>query len=236
MTDPVETELVRRAGSDPAVVGLVLHGSRAAGAHDETSDYDIVEVVVGEDARTGRQRKERVLGAVVDVVAATIADVRSFGAERHWMLPAIAYGRVLCDRTGEVSRAVHALAEAGDDALAEAYDAYLNSFYRSLKAWRRGDELAGRMEAAESAKWLVETLFASVGRRAPYPSRLARELDALPLESVREDLLALLATGDPVVQQRVELRVARLLDERGARVVSDWHGEIERVRRFTFDR
>jgi hypothetical protein len=64
-------------------------------------------------------------------------------------------------------------------AVPESYDSYLNSFVRSLKAWRRGDDLGGRLHAAESALYLVKTLFGLEHRWPPYHDVLFAELTAL---------------------------------------------------------
>ena len=83
---------------------------------------------------------------------------------------------VLLDKTGEVAAALQELARLRDPATAAAaaYDGYLNGFYRSLKASRRGDEFAGRLEAVDSIRHLSELLFALDGRRAPYSKDLQR--------------------------------------------------------------
>ena len=68
--------------------------------------------------------------------------------------PMYVNAEVVADTDGQVAALVEAIvANAGArarDELDELYDGYLNCFVRSLKAWRRGDELGGRMQAAES--------------------------------------------------------------------------------------
>ena len=104
-----------------------------------------------------------------------------------------------------------ALARANLD---ELYDAYLNCFFRSLKAWRRGDELGGRMQAAESCLYLVRLLFAagaSSWRR--YHDQLRGPLRELEQAAGlgrgiprRRAATACSHTGDPSFQQELELR------------------------------
>ena len=80
---------------------------------------------------------------------------------------------------------------------AELYDGYLNDFYRSLKAWRTENELAGRIECGRSLRFLGELLFALEGVRAPYPKEWAGKLGELePL------ILDVARTGDPDKQRR----------------------------------
>ena len=98
-----------------------------------------------------------------------------------------------------------------------------NAFYRSLKAWRRGNELGGRLQAAESVMHLVRVLFALERRRTPYYDRLVWQLDRLdtqgwPAGYLRDTLLQLVQTGDPRLQQKLELQVETLLRARGFEV------------------
>ena len=84
------------------------------------------------------------------------------------------------------------------DETAELYDGYLNDFYRSLKAWRTGNELAGRIECGRSLRFLGELLFALDGVRAPYPKEWPGKLGELePL------ILEVARTGEPRLQQEL---------------------------------
>lgn len=249
--DAVLAQLVQEARSANDVVGLLLSGSRAAGTPDAGSDYDVHWVVTdaafeARRAAGGREQVRRELhGAVVDLVYAAPRTLRRVADEPGWYTAGYAHSRVLLDKTGEIERLLGEIrtlsSERAREQAAEWYDAYLNSFYRSLKAWRRGNELAGRIEAAESVMHLARTLFALERRWAPYPKDLAGLLDSLAdpqgwapryLELM---LMGILKTGDPALQQELEAKVERLLDERGFRDVCDaWEGEIDRVKAFRF--
>jgi len=210
------------AEADPEVVGVLLKGSRAVGTDDADSDWDIVVVL-----RDGSpsHRKE----GAVDVLRTTLARVRAAPA---YELPAIAHARVLLDKTGEVGKAVEDAARIGRGELAELYDRYLNDFYRSLKAWTRGRELAARLKAARSMWWLGDFLLGLDGRRAPYPGAWEGRLgDLEPL------ILDVLRTGDPGRQQALQAKVERIATARGFRDVYDsWtDGEIDRAMALRFD-
>jgi hypothetical protein len=75
--------------------------------------------------------------------------------------------------------------------------------YRSLKAWRRSNELGARLQAAESAMHLVRCLFALEQRWTPYHDRLDGQLDTLgvaqnwPPGYLKDALLRLVSTGAP---------------------------------------
>ena len=113
--------------------------------------------------------------------------------------------------TGETTALIDALRripeEERDSTVAGCYDGYLNGLYRSLKQWRRGNTLGGRLEAAQAADALLHLLFALEGRWRPYSSRLHLHLHELaPLgwqpDELREVLLDLITTGAPGRQQR----------------------------------
>ena len=160
------------------------------------------------------------------------------------MLPTWADARVLYDRDGATTRAIEALRRMPEDEaraqVAEWYDTYLNALYRSLKSWRRGNSLGGRLEAVESIDPLLRTLYALERRWRPYSSRLSVHLHDLAgqgwdADELRSLLLSLAATGDPGLQQQVARRVVALLRARGFdHVVQEWHGQIEQVLAWTF--
>jgi hypothetical protein len=111
---------------------------------------------------------------------------------------------VLLDKTGEVADAVADAARIERDELAELYDSYLNDFYRSLKSWARGQELAARLKASRSIWWLGDFLLGLDGRRAPYPGAWAGRLGELePL------VLGVLRTGDPRLRRSCRPRSRR---------------------------
>jgi predicted nucleotidyltransferase len=220
--DEILAPVLDDAEADANVVGVLLKGSRSVGTEDADSDWDLVVVVRDGDPS---HRKE----GVVDVLRTTLQRLR--GAPKH-ELPAIAHARVLLDKTGEVGEAVEAAARIGRDELGELYDSYLNDFYRSLKAWVRGQELAARLKAARSMWWLGEFLLGLDGTRAPYPGAWADRLGELePL------VLDVLRTGDPRRQQELQAKVEWIATARGFRDVYDsWTaGEIDRAMALRFD-
>lgn len=220
--DEVLGALLSEAEADANVLGVFLRGSRAIGTDVAESDWDVVVVL-----RDGEPSHRK--DGAVDVLRTTLARVC---AAPRYELPAIAHARVLLDKTGEVADAVESAARMDRDELAELYDSYLNDFYRSLKAWSRGDELAGRLKASRSMWWLGEFLLGLEGRRAPYPGAWTGRLGELePL------VLDVLRTGDPRRQQELQAKVERVATARGFRDVYDgWTGgEIDRVMALRFD-
>ncbi len=241
---------VNAAAEDADTVGLLLSGSRSAGLADAESDYDLYRVVSDEayDRRHEQGQPPKVTlpasagRASVELMYTCPRRLAELAAQPGWWTAGYATAQVLLDKTGQIAPLLAAMRTLPDDrARADAaawFDAYLNAFYRSLKAWRRGDELGGRLQAAESAMHLVRTLFPLERRWPPYHDRLAHQLETLagqgwPAGYLREALLDLLRTGAPGRQQALEAQVEALLRARGfGHVVDAWDGEIERVKAF----
>jgi len=230
-------ELVGEVTADPESIGLILHGSRAAGVHGPDSDYDLVRVV-SDEAYTARRarnelREKRAGAPRADIVYASPEQLRRYAASTDGYTPMFVTAQVVADKNGTVAQLLDAIvAGAGARArenLEELYDDYLNTFVRSIKAWRRGDELGGRMQAAHSCLCLVRLLFAAEGRLAPYHDQLRGSLQELERVQGWEDgfladaLIRVLDTGDPAFQQALEIRVEALFDSRG--IAHQWGPE-----------
>lgn len=250
-TDTVIQALIAEASADPDVIGLVLTGSRAIGGVAPDSDYDVVFVVT--DAALTRYQQTQTTPARATTIIPPIStnDIwHEAPSTLHldkvvdWMLPAWAESQVLYDRTGETAAVIDALRRMPADRVSQVvrtwYDAYLNGLYRSLKAWRRGNELGARLEAAQTADYLITLLFALEGRWRPYSSRLGFHLDKLAIQGwqpaeLQHSLLDLITTGDPGRQQALARRVTALLRERSfGHVYDDWDGQIEQALHWRF--
>jgi hypothetical protein len=225
-------ELLREVEADPDTLGLVLHGSRAAGSEREGSDYDLVRVVTDEAYERGPVHRKQ---GDTDVILQTPARLRRLADDRGWWTASFLGARVLVDKTGEIEPLIRAIVDKANEAayagVPEAYDGYLNSWVRSLKAWRRGDELGGRLHAAQSAVDLVKALFGLERRWPPYLDALEPELPAIERAQgwepgyLRAALLRLLDEGDVAFQRRLEARVEALMDARG--FAHDWGSDLE---------
>jgi Nucleotidyltransferase domain len=220
----VEPELVgllEQAKGDPGAVALVLFGSAASGSAHEESDLDVFYVHRGEPLPP-RERQGR-----LEIVPTTLELLR---AAPDWLKPALAYAQTMWDETGELESVLAAARTVSHDEAAELYDGYLNDFYRSTKAWRQGNELAGRIECGRSLRYVGELLFALDGVRAPYPKEWQGklgELEPLILEVARR--------GAPGLQQDLCVQVRERAAQRGySHVYEAWTGDIDRVIAFDF--
>ena len=250
-TDDVIQALIAEAEADPDVIGLVLIGSRAIDAVTPESDYDAIFVVTDEaSARYEQTQTTPARGTTINPPINT-KDIwndspSNLQVEKvvSWFLPTYAEAHVLYDRTGETTRLINALSQMPADqaqtAVTNWYGTYLNGMFRSLKSWRWGNELGGRMEAAQTADYLLNVLFALERQWRPYSSRLTFHLDQLEPQGWRPDelrriLLDLISTGDPSRQQLVGRRVTALLRARGfGHIEDEWDGRIEQALSWVF--
>ena len=226
--------LVELATADPAVVGLVLKGSRAHdGMTTQHSDHDLY-VILADDATTGLTRLAGHRTAELDLVIVSLTEFRAAGMpgfERY----ALARALIVLDRLdGGIARILADKARLGaDEAFQDAggrLDAYVNSLYRSVKNHRDGQVLAARLDAADSVRFLLELLFALDRRPRPYNKYLEWELARYPLPGWDADVLLravdrISATGDVALQRHLFTLVERAAREAGHGEVLDAWGE-----------
>jgi predicted nucleotidyltransferase len=204
--------LLERVRADPAVVGIVVFGSRAVGA-DLTpgSDVDCFVVVDGSDDEA--RRWSTTYGAPVEVWPITLEAFRRHalpGDEAAWNRAAFIRARVDFDRlAGEITAIVDRKRRLTPDeakAIVEAnLDDAINSIYRALKSAEAGRVREARLDAIEAIAPLLTTVFALEGRVRPFNRWLGRELAMAPLAMpaladllVRIDALAGDATPDAI--------------------------------------
>jgi hypothetical protein len=250
--DPVLAGLVAEAATDPERVGLLLHGSRAAGTARPDSDYDLICVV--SDAEFERRMKagaryERRGGTPeVDILYQGLSRLRERAQHPdEYTSTYFPNARLLFDRDGAVARVLATMRAVADqqagERLMDYYDTYCVMFIRSLKAWRRGDVLAARMDSAESAAYLIRTLYAAQSRWTPYHdhvSALLPELDAAlapelgwPPGGLAGAYTALVLDPRPAASQDLQRRVDALLANRGHRY--EYADEPARVQEWSFE-
>ncbi|WP_330266655.1 hypothetical protein [Streptomyces griseorubiginosus] len=227
---------VALAAADPAVVGLILKGSRAHdGMATEHSDHDLY-VVVDDGATTELSHLHGHRSAALDIVVLPLAEFRAAGLpgfERY----GLARAHVVLDRLDGGTGIARLLAEKGrldaDEAFREAgglLDAYANSVYRSVKNDRDGQPLAARLDAADSVRLLLELLFTLDRRPRPYNKYLEWELARYPLpgwetEALLEAVERISATGDVAVQRDLFSHVEACARRAGHGEVLDAWGE-----------
>lgn len=241
MHEELLARLLADAWEDPAPLGLIRSGSPAL---DDDSDLDLSWVLTDEAYRE-RVRSNaavHVRQGASDILYTSPEELERLVNHPGWWTYGYAAASVLLDKNGVVTPLQQAFrsmspGEAADRA-AEAYDGYLNSFIRSLRAWQKGDELGARLQAAESLMHAARTLFALERRPVPYHDRLAQELASLDVQGWQPGYLGtvfleIARSADPTRQQELEQRLTKLI--RGRDVPEeDWGEQLERLRRRRF--
>ena len=250
-TDPVVQALIAEAAADPDVIGIVMTGSRAIGAVTPESDYDFEYVVTDEAAeRYAASGSQPIRGAGIPQPAPKLDiwhEARTnlmIETVPEWTQATFADSRVVYDRTGELTALIEALrrmpAERASELAAQNYDGYLNQLLRSLKCWRRGNQLGGRLEAAHSVEPVLRALFACERHWRPFSSRLHLHIHELEGQGWRPGeleaiLIDLISSGDPRRQQEYARRIIALMAGRGyGSVYDDWDGQIDAALGWTF--
>lgn len=188
---PVQTpaecydRFLERATASDNVVGVVLTGSRAAGAFVTAgSDYDAY--VVLQESEPGWETPR---GAMVEIWPMVIRDFRRHalaGSGTEWDRASLLYARVDLDKLhGEVGRIVdrkRRLTPREARRVARgALDTYIYALARSLRNQEAGRHLEGRLEAMETLPPLLTAAFALEGRVRPFHKWLRHELARRPL-------------------------------------------------------
>ncbi|MEU0075220.1 hypothetical protein ABZ027_37645 [Streptomyces sp. NPDC006332] len=229
---------VELAAADPAVLGLVLKGSRA---HEDMttpySDHDLY-VVLADGATTSLTRFTGHRAPDLDLVVLSLEEFRGAGGFERY---ALARARIVLDRLeGGITRILAGMARLdADEAFRQAggwLDAYANSLYRSVKNDRDGHALAARLDAADSIRFLLELLFALDRRPRPYNKYLRWELDRFPLPGWDTGLLLdavdrISSTGDVSAQHRLFGQVEAVARRAGHGAVLDaWGADVDLMR------
>lgn len=246
--DPVLASYVAEVTNDPATLGVLLHGSRASARHREDSDYDLIRIVT-QEAYDARREEATLLKRITlddgkkgDVLYQTPSRIEAYVSEHGWYTATYLGAHVTFDRTGDIGTLLARMRTEANRAALEntptAYDAYLNSFVRSMKSARRGDELGRRLHAAESALALVRTLFGLESTWPPYHDGLAAVLPDIetaqgwPAGYLSMALIRLAGDSDPSFQQELEAGVERLLTARG--IQHEWGDDLEPMKALRF--
>lgn len=232
--DDAFQRLVREARADPAILGVVLTGSRGKGFGTDASDYDVLLVVRDDveaacDARFAADLPPGIDWRVMPLAA--FADYAAWDGPFAWDRYGFTHASVLVDKSGRVRELVEekgSLPPEHRDALVRAaLDGHVNGAFRSLKCLRNGNRLGARLEAADAVGHALTTIFALEGRLRPYHGYLERELRAHPLRAFPLDadgLLALVAAilddPDPGPQQHLLALVTAACRHAG-------HGDVE---------
>lgn len=247
MSEDEYERVVSDARSNPAVVGLILTGSRGRNAFARPdSDWDVRLIVRDEALADEADRLATPHGSPVEVA---VISLRAFtetgepGSETAWDRYSYVRAPVVIDKLdGRITELVagKSLLPPGKapEIAAAALDDYINSYFRSLKNARVGLDLAAHLDAAESIGPFLTARFAIEGRVRPFNRFLRWELETLPLQGAEWSADVLLPRLEAIVTAgRLEDQAALFRDvERLARlhglgsVIDGWEPDVAWLR------
>ena len=142
-------EISNEVRDDPDSLGLILHGSRAAGVHGPESDYDLVRVVTDTSYAARRERgelreKRFGVGPGADVVYACPERLRAHAATPDGYTGMYVTAHVVVDKDGQVAALVREIDEgAGRLARADLDEVVLTRLTDAgdrllIEMWRPG--------------------------------------------------------------------------------------------------
>jgi hypothetical protein len=239
--------LVSLAATDPAVIGLILVGSRGKGFENEHSDHDVVMVVRDGAVEAAKQRYAGASKVDVSVLGASdFARYAEWQGPEEWDRYSFAHTKLLIDRSdGALAKQIEDKGRIPPDQLDRCIDGwldgYVNGVYRSVKCIRNGNALGARLEAANSMLDLLTLVFAMNGRHRPFLGYLQQELDHYPLrhlpwppQAFVDKVARVLATADLETQQELLAGIETLARETGHGAVLDrWEGKDRWAMTFT---
>jgi predicted nucleotidyltransferase len=223
--------LLDRARAHPAVVGVVVFGSRAAGPFaTPESDVDCFVIVDGRPEDTHPWATNH--GDPVEVWPITLEAFRGHALADDafaWNRPAFIRARVDLDELdGEIARIVDRKRRLEPDeartVAAEGLGAAINFIFRALRNQEAGRRLEGRLDGLEAIAPMLTAAFALEGRVRPFNKWLRYELATEPLRMPELDGLGELVEGLAEHPSINRLREAFRMLERAAR--STGHGAI----------
>jgi hypothetical protein len=239
--DRAFAHLAARAEEDPAVLGLVLHGSHVfEGMATPESDYDVFLIVQdGAPPQHWQSRRSSTLDLEVTSVSGFRSAVLDGGDANRYIF---AHAQVVLDRLGgrvsALLREAATLPERELDNLPVMLDAYINLLYRSIKNGRDGRDVAAHLDAAMSVNLVLWVIFALHRRTRPPNKYLAWDLERHPLgdrpwEASRllPRIRRILVDADPVTQRALfrDVEAAARADGLGA-TVDAWGGDLDMLR------
>ncbi|KKI92144.1 hypothetical protein WQ54_11275 [Bacillus sp. SA1-12] len=178
-------KLVYESCTHPNVLGVLLMGSVSANTNDKSSDVDLLVVYE-------QSEPEVCLPNATwkwDVSYMSEKELRGFQKLSDWRANAFLTAQIIINKTTWLPTIIHEICTLSDQESEKQVsgwlEAYLNAFYRSMKAVRRNNELGALLQASSSVMYLINCLFSLNKLIPPYLDRvdiLLTRLEHLPMQ------------------------------------------------------
>ena len=236
-------KIFKESKDDPNIIGFWLDGSMGKGMVTKKSDYDLAMVV--RDGLGNKYRKRYKFQHVsgVDIKILSFSEFEKYaewGSNTSWDRYNFAHLKTLIDKNGKIQKLINEKGIIPRNKIKifidTSLDAYINRVYRSFKCLRDKNDIAGKLEAAESIFHLLDALFALEGRIRPYHKYLFFELEKFPLKEIPfgknflKNILEILETGNRKMQKEMLKKVKEIFKRNGyGQVINSWDGYFELI-------
>ncbi|MBI4122020.1 MAG: hypothetical protein HY461_01680 [Parcubacteria group bacterium] len=232
-------QALAEAQNDPNILGLILCAGRGKGFVTEHSDYDVYIIVRDEKSEEYKEKYRKLkIENIFDPGVFSLSEFKGLaeiGSEFEWDRYNFAHLKAQVDKGGiqELINLKGILPNEKIQQIVEKnLDAYINSYYRSIKNHRDGNVTASHLDAAESIPSLLTALFAMNGRVRPYNKYLEWELTNYPLalaswpaEAFLKTVKDIISSGDIKTQKNQFNDVKELFSKNGfSQSINGWNG------------
>lgn len=237
--------LVDKAKQDKDILGLFYGGSRGKGFEDDASDWDLRYVVqdgtkqnYSADIENTHFEPSEFEDMEFQVFEYSVFKEHALNGTKVWDRYSFAHVTALIDKTGDIQYLIDKKWRLSEDEMQllipKYMDSYVHALYRSVKAVKREDVIGSGMQASMSVFHLVQALFASQMRVAPYHDYISKELMTYPLEGLPvtgKDLVSLLEAvvrkSSIESQQRLARVVEAYVKERNLYAYERWQDKYD---------
>jgi predicted nucleotidyltransferase len=168
----LENRIIHTVADGVTATGILLHGSRATGVADETSDFDVICILPAE----AKQRREFLpfQNVYIDAYYSPVAPLYRrlhavYPNNNNFPLNALTCGKILLDRTGQLTRLVEtaaAMRAAGPKPLSDEERIFVRQQIASaLSSVKRS---LARAEHSASARGLTQVRCAEIFSKIIY--------------------------------------------------------------------
>lgn len=226
-------KLLDRTFYQPNVLGILLMGSVSANVHDHLSDVDLLVIYEHSEPEISPPDADWDW----DISYMSEKELKSLRDQPDWRANGFLTAQFIMDKTTWLPSVIKEICTLSNqeyrDKVSEWLDGYLNSFYRSMKAVRRNNELGALLQASSSIVYFINCIFSLNRLISPYLDRieiLLNRLEYLPMEkaALSEILVSISKSANPNDQIRLFKATEKLLKSFGfEKVYEAWDNKLE---------
>jgi len=240
--------LLKDAEADKNIAGVILAGSRARCMQNANSDWDVYiifnNVITSKEIDDYKKSYwESYKDFKLDISNKALQTVAEFShyaeldSDYYWDRYNLVHAKLEIDKTnGEIIRLLSKINTVTPREQKQIVDFtlgdYISLVYRSMKSYELGKLHAAIVDAAESIRFMLTSLFAFYSRVRPFNKYLEWEINNYPLADFKWDtnefmemLSKIIRDADMAIQQKLYLEIEKMARARGFGYKYDAWGE-----------